>query len=102
MHNDSTGVAPAGAHSPETDQSPNGPDGYTTRDIPIPPPPPYTEPQQEIRPYRPQSPPASVSTTRFIVGAAIVFVALLLAAVGLAVGGEPSRFMAVGLEFIPF
>ncbi|HYP41936.1 MAG TPA: CPBP family intramembrane glutamic endopeptidase [Chloroflexia bacterium] len=93
---------------PNTSPNMQPPAGYN------PPPPPLVQGQQvPLPPYTGYTSPSSVpgepppqsappSMRRFAIGAGITVACLFLVSLGFVVGGEPARFMNVGVQFAPF
>ncbi len=78
---------------------------YAPPGAPLPPPPPYLQSpylvpgsaQYTAPDARPQ-----VSTRRYLIIAGAAILAAVLSSVGFLVGGEPGKFMEIGIQFAPF
>ncbi|HEX9990716.1 MAG TPA: CPBP family glutamic-type intramembrane protease [Chloroflexia bacterium] len=105
--------------TPTPDDARQGQQSYTPPDTQPPagynlPPPPVVQGEQVPLPsYAAYTPPGSVpgelppqpapaSMGKFAIGAGITVVCIFLVSLGFAVGGEPARFMNVGVQFAPF
>jgi hypothetical protein len=86
---------------PQAGYNPPPPPVVQGQAAPLPPYAGYTTPPG-AEPGEAPAQPAPPSMRRFAIGAGITVICLFLVSLGFAVGGEPARFMNVGVQFAPF